>query len=31
VFIEDASHFLQEEQGPAIAEHIQAFLACTSR
>jgi len=31
VFIEDASHFLQEEQGPAIAEHIQAFLARTSR
>ena len=30
VFIDDASHFLQEVQGEAIAEHILAFIARTS-
>ncbi len=30
VFINDASHFLQEDQGQEIAEHILAFIARTS-
>ncbi len=30
VFINDASHFLQEDQGEEIAEHILAFIARTS-
>ena len=31
VFINDASHFLQEDQGEAVAEHILAFIARTSQ
>ena len=30
VFIHDASHFLQEDQGEEVAEHILAFIARTS-
>ncbi len=29
VFVDDASHFLQEEQGPQIAAHIRDFIART--
>jgi haloalkane dehalogenase len=29
VFIDDAAHFLQEEQGPQIASHVRAFIERT--
>jgi haloalkane dehalogenase len=28
--IDDAGHFLQEEQGPTIAQHTRGFIDCTS-
>ena len=30
VTIDDAGHFLQEEQGPTIAQHVLDFLGRTS-